>query len=148
MQHDARLFRALLRERLSAFNQKVFHTLEPGTPYLPNWHIDHLCWQLTRVARGEIRRLIINVPPRSMKSITVSVAFTAWLLGRDPTKKIICASYADDLARKLAVDARVVMDSGWYLDLFPGCRFTSKTPRTMELVTAQHGHRWPPGSGA
>jgi hypothetical protein len=101
-----RLLRASLRQELSCFVEKAFNTLEPGTAYQHNWHVDHLCWQLSRVARGEIRRLIINVPPRSMKSITASVAFPAWVLGHDPTKRIICVSYAEDLARKLSVDTR------------------------------------------
>lgn len=140
-----RLLRFFLREDLSVFSQKVFATLEPGTPYQHNWHIDHLCWQLMRVARGDIRRLIINVPPRSMKSITVSVAFTAWILGRDPTRRIICTSYADDLARKLSVDTRTVIDSAWYQALFPRLRLASRQPRTTELITTQQGYRYAAG---
>ncbi|MEE1656949.1 phage terminase large subunit [Microvirga sp. CF3062] len=145
MTDRARLLRALLRQDLSTFSQKVFATLEPGTPYRHNWHIDHLCWQLTRVARGEVRRLIINVPPRSMKSITVSVGFTAWVLGRDPTRRIICASYADDLARKLSVDTRTVLDSPWYRELFPQMQLASRRPRNTELVTTQQGYRYAAG---
>lgn len=143
MADDARLLRAFLREDLSLFVRKAFLTLEPGTPYLHNWHIDHLCWQLMRVERGELRRLIINVPPRSMKSITVSVAFTAWLLGRDPAKKMICVSYADELARKLAVDSRTVIDSPWYRELFPRMQVSGR--RVMELATTMHGHRFAAG---
>src|SRR6059058_4277055 len=119
MSDRARMLRAYLRQSLSLYVEKVFLTLEPGAAYQHNWHIDHLCWQLSRVARGEVRRLIINVPPRSMKSITVSVGFTAWMMGRDPTKRIICVSYADDLARKLSVDTRIVLESPWYRALFP-----------------------------
>ena len=66
------------------------------------------------------RRLIYDVLSCSMKSITVSVGFTAWILGQDPTRRIICVSYADDLARKLSVDTRTVIDSPWYRELFPG----------------------------
>ena len=114
MADRARLLRAIRRRHLAAFNEKVFQTLDPGTRYEHNWHLDHLCHQLTRVARGEVRRLILNVPPRSMKSITASIGFAAWVLGQDPTKRIICASYADDLARKLSADTRAVMESPWY----------------------------------
>lgn len=145
MSDRARLFRALLRQDLSVFVQKAFRTLEPGTTYRHNWHVDHLSWQLMRVARGEIRRLIINVPARSMKSITVSVGFTAWLLGRDPTQRIICVSYADELARKLSVDCRTLIDSPWYRELFPGLQLASKRPRNMELVTTQQGYRYAAG---
>ncbi|MGH1573442.1 hypothetical protein ACRAWG_25760 [Methylobacterium sp. P31] len=123
-----RLLRALLRQNLAAFAQKTFHALEPGTPYCHSWHLDHLAWQLGRVARGEVRRLIINVPPRSMKSITVSVAFTAWILGHDPTKRILCASYAADLARKHAIDTRHVMESDWFRALFPACEARRAPP--------------------
>src|ERR1700759_2604115 len=100
----ARALRAALRQDFSCFAQKTFATVDPGTAYRHNWHVDHIAYQLERVARGELTRLIINVPPRSMKSIMVSVAFSAWVLGRDPTKRIICASYADEFAKKLAVD--------------------------------------------
>jgi predicted phage terminase large subunit-like protein len=145
MSGDARLLRAFLRQDLSIFVQKAFTTLEPGTRYLHNWHIDHLCWQLLRVERGELRRLIINVPPRSMKSLTVSVAFTAWVLGRDPTKKIICVSYAEDLARKLALDSRSLIESRWYRELFPALRLTSQRPPLMNLATTAHGYRFAAG---
>ncbi|MDF2810187.1 MAG: hypothetical protein K0S56_1218 [Microvirga sp.] len=115
--------------------------IKPGTSYLHNWHIDHLCWQLMRVARGEVRRLIINVPPRSMKSITVSVGFTAWMMGQDPTRRIICVSYADDLARKLSVDTRNVIGSPWYQELFPRLQLTSRRPRKTELITTLQRYR-------
>ncbi len=144
---EGRLLRACLRQDLSIYLEKVFMTLEPGTAYQHNWHLEHLAWQLQRVAKGEIKRLIICVPPRSMKSITVSVAFTAWLMGHDPTKRIICASYADDLARKLSTDTRTVLESPWHRELFPGLRLTSKRPRGSELITTRQGYRLALGMG-
>lgn len=146
MSDDHRLLQAVLRDDLCAFVERAFLTLEPGTVYEGNWHIQHLCWQLTRVARGDLRRLIINVPPRSMKSITVSIAFTAWLLGRDPTKRIICTSYADDLARKLSIDTLTVMREPWYRALFPGFELPTR-PRATELKTTRHGYRYAAGLG-
>src|SRR5215212_6243396 len=140
-----RMVRAALREELKCFVEKTFYTLEPGTAYWHNWHIDHLCWQLSRVASGELRRLIINVPPRSMKSITASVAFPAWVLGHDPTKRIICVSYAEDLARKLSVDTRTILDAPWYQDLFPRLELASKRPRNTELITTAQGIASPRG---
>ena len=145
MADRARLLRAVRRQHLAAFNEKVFQTLDPGTRYEHDWHLDHLCYQLTRVVRGEVRRLILNVPPRSMKSITASIGFTAWVLGQDPTKRIICASYADDLARKLSVDTRAVMESPWYQELFPGTRLAAKRPRNVELITTRRGTRYATG---
>ena len=142
-----RVMRALLRTELAAFVHRTFQALEPGTPYLHSWHHDHLAWQLRRVARGEVKRLIINVPPRSMKSITVSVAFSAWLLGHDPTRRIIAVSYAADLARKLSVDTRSVMESEWFRGLFPDCVLVPGRQRDLELSTTRRGGRLACGLG-
>ena len=75
MQFDRRLYEALLRNHFGAFLEKSFGTLSPGDKYVWNWHIDAIAWHLERVRRGEIKRLIINMPPRSLKSLTASVAF-------------------------------------------------------------------------
>ena len=72
---------ALLRSDLRSFVWKSFQTILPGTRYLPNWHIHAIVHQLMRVQAGDISRLLINQPPRSLKSICVSVAYVAWLLG-------------------------------------------------------------------
>src|ERR1700727_1485264 len=68
---------------------------------------------------GKIRRLIINLPPRSLKSHCSSIAFIAWLLGHNPAIQIIAASYGQDLADKLARDTRTLMEADWYRALFP-----------------------------
>ena len=60
---------------LLTFVELVFATLEPGTVFKQNWHYEHICWVLLRVMRGDVRRLIINVPPRSGKSVITSVAW-------------------------------------------------------------------------
>lgn len=80
----ADLLTVLLRSDLSSFIQRSFATVDPGSSYSHNWHIDAIAYQLERIARGEIRRLIITMPPRSLKSISASVAFPAWILGRYP----------------------------------------------------------------
>ncbi|MEE9301103.1 MAG: terminase, partial [Alphaproteobacteria bacterium] len=96
--NNLRTFEAVLRQDLSCFAQKVFNTVAPVHRYLHNWHIDAIAWHLALCARGEINRLIITVPPRHLKSICATVAFPAWVLGHDPTKRIVTASYADALA--------------------------------------------------
>ena len=69
-------------------------------------HIELIARKLDAVRRGEIKRLIINLPPRHLKSHCVSVAFVAWMLGHDPSKHIICASYGQDLADEMAALTR------------------------------------------
>jgi hypothetical protein len=138
--NDAAVLAALLRSDLRFFIWKSFQTILPGTPYLPNWHIDAIVYQLMRVHAGEISRLLINQPPRSLKSISVSVAYVAWLLGRDPTRRVIVVSYSNDFAAELHRQFRMVIDAPWYRALFPGMR-PAKDSGT-ELVTTLGGSRY------
>jgi hypothetical protein len=78
-----RLLQALLRKEFRAFVEKAFNTLTPGQRYVPGWYIEALAWRLERLRLGQGRRLIVNMPPRSLKSIESSVAFPAFVLGHD-----------------------------------------------------------------
>jgi len=131
----------ILRTDLGMFIERVFVHLFPNTPFLPNWHIELIASKLEEVLEGKITRLIINVPPRSLKSVIASVAFVAWALGRNPSMQFICASYGQDLADKLALDCRSVMQSAWYKRLF-GVRLTSSRPAVADLSTTEGGGRF------
>jgi hypothetical protein len=85
MVSEERKLQALLRADFRVFIHKAFNTLSPGQTYVPSWHIDAIADRLERVRRGEIQRLIINMPPRSLKSVTSSVAFPAFVLGHSPS---------------------------------------------------------------
>ena len=113
---------AVLRRDLVAFVRKAFGTVSPGVLFVPNWHIEAICHELAKVVSGETNRLIITIPPRHLKSICASVALPAWVLGHDPTRRIICVSYAQELAVKHGNDCRAVMTSDWYRRIFPGHR--------------------------
>jgi hypothetical protein len=134
---EARIFRALLRSNFPAFMHKAFATLEPGQAYKPNWHLEAIAHQLERVRRGEIRRLIINMPPRSLKSLMASVAYPAFVLGHDPTRRIICVSYSVALAIKHANDFRAVLEAPWYQALFPETRIGQKDSEAEIELTAR-----------
>jgi predicted phage terminase large subunit-like protein len=136
---DQRVLDALLRTNFSSFLHRCFLTLSPGDQFLHNWHIDAIAWQLQRVMAGEVRRLIINLPPRSLKSLTVSVAFPAFLLGLDPRSKIFGVSYSNDLADKHANDTRVIMESGWYRRAFPQLQIARVAD--SDIYTTQRGFR-------
>ena len=101
---------ALLRQNLGSFVNKTFNSVEGGKRFLPNWHVSAIAYQLERVRAGETKRLLITLPPRSLKSICTSVALPAFVLGKDPTKRIVCVSYAEDLVAKHARDCRAVME--------------------------------------
>ncbi len=138
---------ALLRADLGAFIRAGVGILNPGSPYQHNWHIDLIADRLMRVQRGEIKRLIINLPPRNLKSICTSVAFPAWLLGLDPGKKIICASYSSELADKLARDTHAVMMSPLYRQTFPATQLSSTRRAMHDFTTTVHGVRYAVSTG-
>jgi predicted phage terminase large subunit-like protein len=137
---DPAILSAALREDLGTFVAKVFQTVSPGAAYLDNWHIDAIVHQLMLVYGGDIRRLIITQPPRSLKSICTSVGFVAWCLGHDPSKRFACASYSLELAATFARQFRAVVTSAWYRGLFPGMRLTKDTE--AECETTKGGGRF------
>ena len=105
---------------------------------LCNWHYEALAYHLDLVRRGVIKRLIIAAPPRTLKSLMVSVAFPVYVLGCDPTARIIGISYGADLQIKFNNDRRVVVDSPRYHRLFPGMRVSKSTE--SEFHTTQGGY--------
>jgi hypothetical protein len=133
-------YRALLRQDFSIFSQRCFRQLDPQTNFLNNWHIEVLAAKLEACRQGRIRRLIINIPPRHLKSHCASIAFPAWCLGHNPTAQILCVSYAQDLSDKLARDCRRVMTSKWFQALF-STRPLSRTQALQEFRTTAHGSR-------
>jgi predicted phage terminase large subunit-like protein len=135
-----RILQATLRTELSFFIRKVFATVSPGEVYLHNWHIDAIVCCLMRVHGGQTLRLLINQPPRSLKSICISVAYIAWALGHDPTRRFIIASYSGDFAAELHRQFRQVVKSAWYAELFPGTNWEKET--AQEFVTTQGGGRY------
>ncbi len=132
---------AILRTRLAAFIRKSFGTVDPGAKYLHNWHIDLIAEYLEACSRREIKRLIINIPPRSMKSICVSVAWPAWLLGHEPSQRIMAASYSDGLSSKHSIDCRLIIRSPWYQRIFPKVQLTDDQDTKKKFVTSARGHR-------
>ena len=129
-QHE--LLRVYLRSDFCGFVQKVFEIVNPGVTFSRNWSTEAVSHALHKVASGATTRLIINIPPRNLKSICSSVALPAFLLGHNPTKKIICVSYSDDLAAKFSNDCRAVMRTDWYKQTFPRAR--SRSPRRASSI--------------
>jgi hypothetical protein len=141
-QFDRELLNDSLRQDLAAFIQRSFQTVAPGHVYQHNQHIDAIAWHLEQCLRGTIKRLIITLPPRNLKSISASVAFPAWALGQDPSKRIICASYSNDLAEKHARDCHAVMSSTWYREAFPETHLDPSKSAAMDFETTARGSRF------
>ena len=133
-------YRFLLRHDLMSFAQRAFYELNPQTPLKLAPHLEMIATVLEQVRRGEIKRLIINLPPRHLKSHIVSISFVAYWLGHNPAAQIICVSYGQDLADKLARDCRTLMSSLWYQELFLTTRLAGRAA-VSDFFTTQQGFR-------
>lgn len=115
---SAREVAAILKQDLASFVEASLYELHPAQRLLLGPHIEAIAFKLEQVRAGKSKRLIINLPPRHLKSHCVTVAFVAFLLGHDPARHVICASYGQDLADELAGKCRRIMQSSFYRALF------------------------------
>jgi predicted phage terminase large subunit-like protein len=139
-------YETLLRQDFATFAARCFQDLNPQTELAMNWHLEVIAAKLTAVREGKIRRLIINLPPRHLKSLMASIAFPAWCLGHDPSAQILCVSYAQDLSDKLARDCRSIMLSPWYRQIFP-TRLAPHRQAVQEFITTRQGYRLATSTG-
>ncbi|MCE2993525.1 MAG: phage terminase large subunit [Candidatus Jidaibacter sp.] len=128
--------------RFKSFLIKVFNTISPNTKFIDNWHIDLIEQYLKQIEECKMQRLIINIPPRSLKSTIISVAWPAWLLGQDPTKRIIVASYSQALSQKHSQECRLIMASEWYQALFPKTKIRKGSDTKAKFLTTKQGFRF------
>lgn len=130
---------ALCRLSLDAYTQRIFRILEPGVQFNWNWHIGCVTDHLEAVYKGEISRLIINIPPRTLKSIIVARAFPSWVLGKKPESKFICASYSYEVAEANAMGTRKIIADPWYQYCFPSTKISADMDRKTHFTTTMAG---------
>lgn len=133
---------AVFRQSFSTFVQKCFYELNPSEKFINGMYIDLLCNQIQSMIEGENQKLIINLPPRYLKSVICSIALPAFILGHNPSAKIMCISYGEDLASKLATDCRTIMETDWYKELFFQTRIRGDRRSSMDFETTKHGGRF------
>ena len=132
--------RTAIRADFYSFLMCCFEELHGRNAFSPAWHAEALAARLQGVGEGKTKRLIVNVPPRYMKSLAASTAFPAWLLGRDPTLAVVNVTYGQRLSNTFARGCRAVMSSAWYRALFP-TRLASPRAPLAELATTAGGFR-------
>ena len=132
--------RTAIRKDFYSFLVRAFAELHGDQRFMPAWHAEVLAAKLDGVRTGAAKRLVVNVPPRHLKSLAASVALPAWLLGHDPPLGIVNVTYAQDLSEKFARDCRALMSSDWYCRLFPTRLASSREP-LAELATTCGGFR-------
>jgi predicted phage terminase large subunit-like protein len=133
------VLQAVLATNLTSFTEFAFGVVRPGITFKPNWHFEAVTHKLSEVASGDVRRLIITLPPRNLKSLCASVALPAWFLGRNPSERVVVVSYSDVLARTHANDFRLLVNHPIYQASFPAMRLQRDTDR--EITTTKRGKR-------
>lgn len=141
MEDPQGLLNELCRQDITAFLRKAWPWISGGELLAWNWHFDAMAYRLERIYHGEIRRSLINLPPRNGKSKTISVIWVAWMLGRDPTLNFVCVSYSNELSGKMARDCRAIMDSAWYREIFPGTVISKSRSASYDFETTRGGGR-------
>ena len=134
-------FLELQRHDFGFFVRAMFPLVNGGADLKWNWHLDAICYELSRVESGECLRLLVTLPPRNLKSFMISVAWVAWMLGRDPTRNIVCVSYSNELSAKLARDCMAIMVSDRYRRIFPKTVISKKRSANYDFNTTRGGGR-------
>ena len=116
------LDRELATRRLGEFIRQAWPVIEPGTRFVPGWHIDAICEHLEAISQGQIRNLLITMPPRHMKSLAASVFWPCWEWIRWPERRWLFSSYAESLSIRDSVRCRRLIQSPWFQSCF-GDRF-------------------------
>ncbi len=139
---NVELFNFLIKEDFYSFLLRSFDVVNPSVEFVENWHINFICNLLEDVFSKKIKRLIINIPPRSLKSVIVSAAFPAWVLGKSPEKRIIVASYGQSIGIRHSNDCRKIMRSNWYQDIFQESIIIKGENEKHKFTTSENGYRF------
>jgi predicted phage terminase large subunit-like protein len=129
------------RRDLYCFAMLCMAELNGDEALLHNFHLEALAFELVGVLEGRCPRLLVNLPPRYAKSIFVSIALPAYILGRDPTRRVFVISHSMDLAVKLSNDFRRIMSSAWYKAIFPHTQPSRMKNTENEIQTTKGGFR-------
>jgi predicted phage terminase large subunit-like protein len=122
--------RELLEARLDFFIKDAWCVLNPGRRLVWSWHYDLLCEYLTLVKQRKLRRLILNVPPRTAKSTIATICFPCWTWLTEPSHAFLCASYSNSLSTDHSVARRNLILSPWYQELW-GNKFSLSEDRNL-----------------
>lgn len=107
----------LCRRSLLHFIKRAWKIVEPATPFVGGWHIEAICAHLEAITRGEIKNLIINMPPRHMKTLIVSIFWPCWEWLSNPSRTWLFASHSMKLSLKDSQNCRLLVESDWYKSL-------------------------------
>lgn len=136
---NTQVLAAILKRNLNAFVFQAFDREVAEEGLRPTQAIRLICETLQEVTEGDVRRQIINLPPRTLKSFICSICFPAWLLGLDPSTKIIVVSHDKTLVSSLTYRCRQIIESKWYQEAFPGTSLRSDFSKVDHFKTTAGG---------
>jgi len=126
---------------LLEFTRQAFHIVEPGVEFRSNWHLEAIADHLEAVTSGEIKNIVINIPPGCMKSIMVSVMWPAWEWIHNPMLRYMGASYGVDLAIRDAGKCRDIITSDWYQSRWPDVKIRTGSDQKTKYELTSGGWR-------
>lgn len=130
------LLYTFVRHDLTSFVMGAFKVVSPNDTYIHSWYIELICEYLLNCQHKKLSRLIINIPPRHMKSLIVNVIYPAWLLGHNPAETILTATYSRKLFEKHSLSFLRLLQSPWYKKVFPD---TVIDREALEFITTTAG---------
>jgi predicted phage terminase large subunit-like protein len=142
IQLDIKTYRAVMKTDLLAFLEGAFPIVDSRWPLDVAPYLEYLVNELTGIAKGHETRIIVNLPPRHLKSVLTSIVFVAWLLGRDPKLRIAVISHNRQLAADLAAKALQLIESDFYRKAFPNLHLRDDRRQVMDFFTTKGGGRY------
>jgi predicted phage terminase large subunit-like protein len=128
-----------LSDDLGLYMREAWPLVEPAAPFIEGWHIDAIAEHLEAVTAGQIRRLIVNVPPGFTKTLTTCVMWPTWEWSRNPSTRWIFTTHNKDLATKASIQRRSLMSSDWYRARWPGVIFSTDQNVKTEFENTAKG---------
>lgn len=130
-------FKSILRNDFLAFARKAILELS-GTKLDDDRYLEYLATKLTEFVDGKTRRLIVNLPPRHLKTQLFSVSLAAWKFAHQPSAKIMIVTYAEQLAETIARNIRSILQSEWFKEVFE-TRVAKDHSAVMDFATTAGG---------
>jgi len=134
-------------ESLFEFCRHAWHVIEPGHEFKSNWHLEAIASHLEAVQEGDIKNLVLNIPPGTSKSILVSVMLNAWWWIKDPSLRVFSASYGESLAVRDSMKTRAIILSDWYQARWPHVQIKKGEDQKAKFDLTEGGSRMAAGIG-
>ena len=130
-----------LERNFEAFTRAAWPVLEPATPFVSGRHVEAVAEYLTAVSLGQIKRLVVNMPPRLTKSTLASIMWPCWSWANDDAaSRWMFASYSSSLSVKHSVDRRTLLTSDWYQSLWPSVQLAADQNEKAQFSSTNRGH--------